>query len=144
MNWTYNNAYEVEGIDARYIIVSYHRDNTRMEEKSKWAISEEDEIECFKQALLSEWYINNKAFGLRSSGTDMFQIVGHNPQQEELKLAKFTNDAAGARAWHGYPADYVRKIQDRPPTAILSKWYEAQVVSKDAMAKIRLGKVCSL
>jgi hypothetical protein len=69
--------------------------------------------------------------------------IGISDQQEVLKIAKF-KDSNSTREWHGYPADYCRRKQDRPSIRILMDWKDRGLISKTKMDKIKQYKRCSL
>jgi hypothetical protein len=128
-------------IDRIYYISSAHR-NLVTADKSKWTISVNKEVECFIEGQTSEWIEDNFSWGLKFNGNALEEI-GVNTQNQVLKIAKFI-DSSNNNIWHGYPADYIRKQQDRPSIAILSKWRERNIISKHHIVKIRQGKSCNL
>ncbi|MBL7840604.1 MAG: hypothetical protein JNJ75_10720 [Cyclobacteriaceae bacterium] len=102
----------------------------------------DEEVNCFVQAIKENWKVGSQAWGLKIVNT-VIQVVGHNSRNRELKLAKFIvgNDKD---IWHGYPADYMMRAQDRPATDILKAWVNNGYISKAKMSKIRLGHSCNL
>ncbi len=126
---------------GKYIISSQHRRRGNPN-KSIWTISFEEEVNCFIQALNSNWKTGTEAWGIRLNG-NILQVVGLNNYRQELKLAKFV-DGNKINIWHGYPADYMSKAQDRPATNILKAWVNNGFLTKAKMSKIRLGQSCNL
>lgn len=126
---------------SNYIISSQHRRNGNPN-KSIWTVSFNEEVDCFIQTINENWKNGNEAWGLRVIGT-ILQVVGLNNGSEELKIAKFV-DGTNTNVWHGYPADYMSKSQDRPTTNILKVWVDKKYITKAKMSKIRLGQTCNL
>jgi len=118
----------------KYLHKKDHRDGGNGK-KSQWKIKPPDEIACFDEALKRTWGDMTKAWGLRLVGTTA-QKLGTSIRGDDLRIAKFVN---GNPAWHGYPADYRTKLQDRPPTAVLRKWVAAGIIGKNDVARIRGG-----
>ena len=127
--------------EGNYIISSQHR-RTGNPNKCIWTITFDEEVNCFIHALRSNWKKGKKAWGVKAIGGTL-QVVGLNPGSKELKLAKFV-DATNNKVWHGYPADYMSKAQDRPDTNILKAWVENGYLTKAKMSKIRQGQSCDL
>ncbi|RNI31956.1 hypothetical protein EFA69_05465 [Rufibacter immobilis] len=124
-----------------YIISSQHR-ATGNPKKTVWTIDFNEEVECFKQSKISEWIQDNYSWGVKAIDS-VLQYIGHNFENETLKLAKFV-DGNENDIWHGYPADYLRRSQDRPPTFILKSWVDKGYLTKAKMNKIRRGQPCDL
>lgn len=129
-----------------YIISSLHRrqDNSN---KSIWTISPAEEVDCFIRTVKEGWInrTNEKkkeAWGLKPNNRHL-DVIGKNNKDQELKLAKFV-DGDDKDVWHGYPADYRNKSNDRPPEDILRRWIDKKYIDKRKMVKIRSGKSCSL
>lgn len=121
-----------------YTSVAQHRHQTN-NEKSRWIISIEDEINCFNLSRGNKWNHpgNNKMIGWGYiSDNGRFKILGENLAYNDLKIAKFFGIN---NKWHGFPADYRNNETDRPPTNILQEW-----VNKSKMRKIRNGQKCNL
>lgn len=130
-----------EGLEnCRYIISSQHRNGNP--NKSIWSLTHDGEIDCFIFSVNSNWVDEHTCFGVSVLG-ETIQVVGHNCDNDELKIAKFV-DANANMLWHGYPADYMRNSQDRPATNILRDWVQKGYISKAKMSKIRLGQTCNL
>lgn len=127
---------------GNYIISSQHR-RTGNENKSIWSLTYNDEVECFIQAMNGNWKEETEAWGIKVINNTL-QVVGHtNNYTHELKLAKFV-DGSNTNVWHGYPADYLRKVHDIPKEKILKDWVEKGFLTKAKMCKIRLGQACNL
>ena len=126
---------------GNYIISSQHRRRGNSN-KCIWTISFDEEVSCFIQALNENWKVDFEAWGIKTVN-NILQVVGVNNERQELKLAKFV-DGANTNVWHGYPADYMRKANDRPATNILKDWVEYGYLTKAKMSKIRLGQSCNL
>ena len=127
--------------DCRYIISSHHRRVNGNPNKSIWTLTYDEEVECFIFSYCSKWIDDKICWGLAVNGTNL-RIVGRNFDNEDLKLAKFVE--ANDNLWHGYPADYLRKAQDRPATNTLKDWVSNGYITKAKMSKIRLGQSCNL
>lgn len=128
-------------IKTTYIISSQHR-ATGNPNKTVWTLDFYDEVECFKLSKSSEWVEDNYGWGIRVIDSTI-QYIGYNFKNETLKLAKFV-DGNENNIWHGYPADYLRRSQDRPPTFVLKNWVEQGFLTKAKMNKIRRGQSCNL
>lgn len=126
---------------SKYIISSQHR-KIGNPNKSIWTITFKDEIECFILSNTSHWTEGNIGWGLKLIGK-IIQTLGLSSEKTELKLAKFI-DASNNDIWHGYPADYIRKNQDRPGTNILKAWFDKGFIQKHQVIKIRKGIECNL
>lgn len=129
-----------EKANCKYIISSQHRNGNP--NKSIWTISYEEEVNCFIETITKNWKENSVAWGVKVIN-DLIQVVGLNNAKVELKLAKFV-DGSNKNVWHGYPADYMNKSQDRPTTDILKNWVVNGYLTKAKMSKIRLGQSCNL
>lgn len=124
-----------------YSFHTHHRD--RNPAKSQWSISSDNELDSFKNAMNSEWLINNNGWGI-------FPITG-NPdylgvakdQITQLLIAKFVFDE-NRNNWHGYPANHIEKAQDIPDDIVLKKWIENSVLPRAKISKIGKGKPCKL
>jgi hypothetical protein len=125
----------------KYILSSQHRGRGN-KHKSIWIITHVDEIECFIQTINENWTNGREAWGIKVDHR-ILQVVGISTVKSELKLAKFV-DGTSKNVWHGYPADYLSKSQDRPTTGILKSWVLNGYITKAKMSKIRLGQSCSL
>ena len=150
---------------GNYIISSQHRKKGK-DHKSFWTITYQEEVECFILALNNQWKSGFKAeaWGFKHTNTiledgdnemdelevlgfkhtnTILEVIGKNDNGQDLKLAKFV-DGTNTNVWHGYPADYMNKAQDRPDTEILKKWVEKGFLTKSKMAKIRRGQSYNL
>jgi len=131
-----------EIIKRKYIISSQHR-KIGNPNKSIWKISFRAEVKCFIWTISENWINQTEAWGVKIDKTNTLEIVGLNDNGERLKIAKFV-DGNGNDVWHGYPADYMNKTQDRPTTTILKVWVDNGYISKSKMSKIRRGQPCNL
>lgn len=132
-------------IGVFYTSVKQHRENVNVD-KSLWTISIEDEIECFKRTIGNLWKdVDGKcAWGIHVLGNSLsIEILGKNRENEHLKIAKFVKDDY-CESWHGYPADYRKKRNDKPPEKVLIEWRDKGYIKKHQIGKIRSGKVCNL
>lgn len=125
----------------KYFISSQHR-RTGNPNKSIWKISFEDEVNCFIQTISNNWKEGLEGWGIKLIGTNL-QVIGISNDNNELKLAKFV-DGTNTNVWHGYPADYMCKAQDRPNTETLKFWVTEGYITKAKMNKIRQGQLCNL
>lgn len=124
-----------------YVATPAHRGKPS-QDKSSWSISVPDEVQCFEKASLSGWSGNGHRWG-NWSASGKLAPLGTNHWNEELHIARFVDGGATA-PWHGFPADYRRRTQDRPPAQVLFAWRDAGLIEKHMVAKIRMGKRCSL
>ncbi|WP_308131381.1 hypothetical protein [uncultured Flavobacterium sp.] len=125
---------------AKYYVSSAHRRIQR--HKSRWTVTIDKEVECFIDSQTKSWIDATASWGIIQEGNNLL-VLGLNSQNEELKIAKFiakNNDGV----WHGYPADFNRKIQDRPAMSILQSWRTHGHIEKHHITKIRQGKECNL
>jgi hypothetical protein len=124
-----------------YTSVKQHRGRVNSD-KSRWIIPMDEELECFELTYFKKWHRNSIGWGLHIL-ENRITVLGKNPEGEQLKLAKFV-DSSKNNKWHGYPADYRCKIQDRPPQDILEKWRSEGLIKKHQIMKIRRGMACNL
>lgn len=130
-----------------YAVVSYHRDKTRLNEKSKWIIDEASEIDCFVTSISNpDWVNENTCWGVKTiKEADQVKIdkLGTGTKGDNLFFAKFI-DGSKDNKWHGYPADYMNNNQDRPSTNFLRSLFGNKFLTKPQVSKIKKGKKCSL
>lgn len=126
---------------SKYIISSQHR-RIGNPYKCVWTITYQEEVNCFIQAKTSNWINGKICWGLKVVGNAL-QAVGRNTDNEDLKFAKFI-DGTNTDVWHGYPADYLNRSQDRPTTAILLSWQQSNYLGKHHVRKIKQGIPCNL
>jgi len=144
MPYTIDTEIEIEleeDLTTKYVISSQHR-ATGNPNKTVWTLDYNAEVDCFKLSKTSEWIQDNYGWGIKVINS-VIQYLGHNFENERLKLAKFV-DGNQNDIWHGYPADYLRRSQDRPPTFVLKNWVEEGYLSKAKMNKIRRGQSCNI
>ena len=130
-----------ERINKNYLISSQHRRRGNPN-KCRWTITLEEEVECFIQSIDSNWIDGAFAWGLHFVN-DTIDVLGLNNDDEDLKLAKFIN-SDGTIIYHGYPADYINRSQDRPTNNILKMWVNSGHITKAKMTKINRGYSCNL
>ena len=132
------------GIDttSQYIIVSQHR-TSGYRNKSRWVVSKQEEVDCFRQSLQKEWLCVGTGWGVIIDNSNKLKILGINHFNEDSKIAKFI-DGNKSNLWHGYPADVKRKVKDIPPVAILNKWRVENIIKKCHVSRIQRGATCSL
>lgn len=127
--------------NTSYTSVIQHRGRVNGD-KSRWTIQLVEELECFKLSFNSGWYTNYIGWGLHVI-QDRVEVLGKNTEGEQLKIAKFVDSSRNGN-WHGYPADYRSKIQDRPTQETLEKWRKDGLIKKHQIVKIRSGMACNL
>jgi hypothetical protein len=136
----------VEGEEVQlcsYKVRSVHRRHGN-NNKCIWTISIEEEVKCFKDSACKNWLENKEGWGLKLNATNGgLEQVGLSEIQEVLKIAKFV-DSNLTKEWHGYPADYCRRINDKPSLRVLNDWREKGIISKTQMGKITRGQKCNL
>lgn len=129
-----------------YFIKSDHRNSSP--EKSQWIIERDDEIAIFEYTCIAKWLSTTQrnAWGLHFQ-EDKPQILGSSaaiePLKQNLWIAKFMRSLEPL-CWHGYPANYRIKQQDRPEIGILQDWYSKGHIKKQDIARIRCGKKSNL
>lgn len=126
--------------DQKYIVSSAHR--RKQKDKSRWTVSLDVEVQCFIQCQRAPWVEDTTGWGIIPNGNSLIEL-GVNCINEKLKIAKFV-DSASTGLWHGYPADYMRKAQDRPGMLTLQAWLRNGHIQKHHLTKIRQGKTCNL
>jgi hypothetical protein len=125
-----------------YKIRSVHRRRGNPE-KCIWTITMEEEVDCFQDSANNKWLEDRKGWGLKVNSERRLSEIGISDQQEILKIAKFV-DSSSTGEWHGYPADYCRRNQDKPSTRVLMDWKKRGLISKTNINKIKQGKRCNL
>jgi len=125
-----------------YLVIDYHRSASFIFNKSRWIVTVNEELDCFRGTVQNNWFDLNMGWGIHIPN-NILLVLGKNIFDENLKIAKFVQDE-NHNHWHGYPADWQRKAQDRPPICILMHWRTNGLISKHKMAKIRSGKKCNL
>lgn len=127
--------------NVKYIHKNDHRDRTR--NKSQWSISMNDERDCFKIMYLSNWYSDNKGWGLHIVD-HIIRYLGYSTNNSRsLFIAKFV-DGSGDNIWHGYPGDHIANHQDIPTSNILTDWISAGYISFSKVRKILKGQPCNI
>ena len=126
-----------------YVSKNYHRNGNRNKSQWKSSVTIKVEVEIFltghKQGQSHAWghYLNG----------DTVTVLGTSPSSTqpvvELLVAKF-NGQQNPQVWSGYPADYRRNPQDRPPVSVLNEWVTAGVIAKHEISRVRGGKKCTL
>ena len=118
-----------------------HRNNNR--HKSQWCISCDDELTSFSNARANAGVSNAvEDWGLHCPNGRP-EVLGTTVSGERVKMAKFVGGASFG-LWHGYPADYRNKPQDRSPVAVLTIWLNSQLIQKNDITKVRRGQKCNL
>lgn len=140
MRYVIDTPYEIEE-EVKYASVSQHRRYTNSN-KSQWLISIAEELSCFTLCYEKQWIDADCGWGVHLVNNRM-QILGKNNVGDLYKIAKFVyGNQAGF--WHGYPADYRGKNQDRPSYVVLESWREEGIIRKHQIRKIRSGMACNL
>lgn len=141
MNFFADAPVEIGNSNTKYICSSAHRGHIG-HQKSIWAITLAEEVACFSKSVSEVWNYETYFWGLHIIGASP-AVLGINRFREDVKIAIFV-DASRNLIYHGYPADYRRKIKDRPHVNILKKWRDQGLIQKHMMNKIMTGKQCSL
>jgi hypothetical protein len=133
-------------VGQSYALKSDHRDGSK--KKSQWFITTQEEVNAFEGAYSMSWVSasGEPAWGLHLvDGKPTMLGTGYKDPScpERLWLAKFIRNVLPV-FWHGYPATYRRRNQDRPPVSVLRDWCNHGHIGKHEIAKIRGGKRCSL
>ena len=121
---------------ASYYFSPKHR-RIATEDVSIWDIDFQNELSCFKASIHNEWIYNEVSWGFIKNGEE-FIIVGHNLINRELKFAKFVSNE---NIWHGYPADFRNKPDDKPVPQLLLIWFNEKVISKPLLKRIKQGQI---
>ena len=100
--------------NVQYFVHPKHRGRPS-ENSCTWTISVSDEVALFRRALPNVCYLGQSYWAAEAQGNRL-RTVGINVHGETLIFGKFIDGNAKA-IWHGYPADYRRHPQDRPPIA---------------------------
>ena len=129
-----------------YVIKADHRDGTH--DKAQWKISMDEEVDTFERGFGSEWFSSKKSWAwslyLNTQRPNPLGVSKRSePPIQRLWIAKFVKNASPA-FWHGYPADYRRRTQDRPDIDVLEDWRRQGFIGKREIAKIRSGLKCNL
>ena len=135
-------------INISYKVRSVHRRKGNPE-KCIWTINPKEEVECFKNTTSAKWLDTNAwsiakhGWGLKIAVNGGLEEVGISDQGESLKIARF-KDTSLTYEWHGYPADYCRRQQDKPPILVLTDWKNKGLITKTQMSKIKQCQRCNL
>ncbi|SFN21938.1 hypothetical protein SAMN05428949_1984 [Chitinophaga sp. YR627] len=125
---------------SKYLISAQHR-MVGHPIKSIWTISYDEEVRCFLNSRVSNWFAPTHYWGLHVIGSQI-NVLGYNNLREELKIAKFVGSSSDV--WHGYPADYLHKKHDIPHTNVLTIWRGLGYIGKSTLNKLRRGIPCNL
>jgi hypothetical protein len=140
-------------VGQSYVVKSDHRDGSK--KKSQWIIAPQEEVNTFEGAYSLSWTSTSgqQAWGLHlvdgrptilgTAPTKLGTTHRGPSRTERLWLAKFVRNATPV-FWHGYPANYRHKSQDRPPVSVLQAWHDCGYISKREISRIRGSKPCSL
>lgn len=123
-----------------YLALPKHRGQPD-QHRSVWTKPVPEEVACFIEAWRGSWGVKSGELWGHVSGDAGLQPLGRNGHNEPLWFAKFLQNLSPAQ-WHGYPADYRRNAQDRPPTDVLDKWRQVGALAKHQMLKIKAGRPC--
>ena len=125
-----------------YLPLGKHRGRATSQ-RSVWTKPVPTEVACFVQAWGASWGERDGELWGHRSATGVLEPVGRNNHGEDLWFGKFLR-AERISPWHGYPADYRRKTQDRPPPEVLNRWRALGVLAKHQVAKVAAGRPCKL
>lgn len=126
-----------------YKFIKKHRDSS-YNKASHWIISFIDEHAMANQSLslaftevINKNNIIKQAYNvLKSKGS--LQTVGTSKNGLDLKLGKFVKTTPALR--HGYPADYIGNIHDKPSQNTLTNMFKNGSIDKNELSKISRGK----
>jgi hypothetical protein len=130
--------------EHNYLFISYHHNNSLID-KSNWTIPAMDEANLFYEAANFAFNSTSCEFidGIVSDLGDLMPtgVSSKDSQGGEhaLYLAKFTGGKNWGHTFHGYPADYVLKSEDRPDKATL-EMLSSQNLKKSYRRKILKAK----
>jgi hypothetical protein len=137
--YTFDTPFPLED-GLSYLLKSDHRDKSG--KKSQWLIKPSEEVLTFSSAYSAGWHNESECWGLHPPNGEP-DILGVTVDKRTVRLAKFVSNDKPAY-WHGYPADYQTKTQDRPTIEILRSWLAAGLIKKHELTRIRAGHSCSL
>ena len=120
---------------------------------SIWTISIQEEYDCFIEAMsycntgmvTPITYTPNQntvRWGVLIDGRSLSKL-GENNHCNNLVFAKFTKHVNNSE-WHGYPSDYINKVQDRPSMNFLLSLKGNDYLEKSQVKKISQGKKCNI
>ena len=142
MSYRFNEPIDLTPtIASKYMIVPQHR-GSPTEHKSVWTISNQEEISCFTNSVVSRWKCDKYHWGVSKVNGVIIQL-GTNYENHVLQIAKFV-DSSCNDCWHGYPANLQRHPGDIPSMAVLNLWQQSGIISKSEKSKIKGGKRCIL
>lgn len=127
-------------VGQRYLPSPKHR-GTSGPDNSVWTISVSHELDCFVQAWQGAWGTDGTELWGHNQGGHGLEPLGVNFHDEDLWFGKFIGDDSGS-PWHGYPADYRRKLRDRPPTEVLTQWRSQGIMTKQHATRVSRGQSC--
>jgi hypothetical protein len=126
-----------------YVSKNYHRNGNGNKSQWKTPVTVSMEVNIFLAAYkIGEslaWGYYRHCDVLAPLGSSRLSL---NPVVD-LFIAKFIGQTHPT-LWSGYPADYRRNVQDRPPTSVLSEWADGGIIAKYEISRIRGGKKCNL
>ena len=137
MGRTYTTA-----VGQAYVALPRHRGRAARRH-SVWTVPVPTEVACFVQAWQASWGVGCGELWGHSRPDSRLEPLGLNGHGENLWFGKFVQSAPSS-PWHGYPADYRRRAQDRPPTKVLHQWRDLGVLAKHQAAKVASGRPCKL
>lgn len=128
-----------------YKVNYMHRQN--INQKSRWTISECDELKIFVDGLLANWSNNNDTiWSIKSLNSTPVCIGEESPsnknkgsKNENLYIAKFVKD--NNDEWHGYPISCYSNNDSIIPSKITSDWNIKGLFPKNLMSKWMKGKL---
>ncbi len=123
----------IEGKNYNYYFHPQHRNNTP--KKSQWTCSLEHEITLFKKGVKYNWKKGDETL---YSIINYESSIGKSNDNRELFFSKFVSK--NRKEWHGYPADYVKNVQDRPSKEILNSWLKKKLIKKIHIRKTLKGQ----
>lgn len=123
------------------MVLPRHRGRTGRH--SVWTVPVSTEVACFVRACRESWGVSCSELWGHNRTDGRLEPLGLNGHGECLWFGKFVQ-AAHTIPWHGYPADYRRKAQDRPPVSVLQQWRDLGILAKHQVAKVMSGRPCKL
>ena len=126
----------------QYVLLAKHRGHAGPN-RSVWKVSVSTEVGCFVEAWQEAWRSSCRELWGHLRSNSRLKPLGLNVHGQDLWFGKFVRDS-DASPWHGYPADYRRNAQDRPPTSVLRQWRDQGILAKHQIAKIARGQRCKL
>lgn len=143
MSYTINGQQQLSNKQL-YIFIEKHR-SYKYKKASKWIITLANEFSMadqsinfnFVEAINKNGSTNYQSFNVIRTNNKI-QNVGISKEGNVLIIGKFVNTSPNL--WHGYPADYLKNIQDKPSQKTLKSMLNKNMLDASEISKIARGK----